>query len=298
MSSMKLQRRDLLRILTAAAASGIVPTIGRAANDEWIYDLERFGSAHPSYDGHPCPIEYAGQKEFATTVAAKLATLPVKPERQALLTEAARLRRAIDGKAEPEQVAEIAHGLAATLLAAYPVPLAPIEDYRGPMQLLRSYGMLGRFFFEAGLDRKLLTESLRAALRNDHAVLVMQIASWYPSLMKADRFGCLSVVLLVLALATGPAANGMRLSTMTGNSETIALSAAQAMGPSADCGGSKSGARFGACSVHCTGVITFSTELVLLDDIAPAKQTYREPRTLIGYRARPDPYPPRSIVLS
>jgi high-affinity iron transporter len=71
------------------------------------------------------PSEYAEQKEFATTVAAKLAALPPKPERQALLTEAARLQRAIDGKAEAEQVAEIAHGLAAALLAAYPVPLAP-----------------------------------------------------------------------------------------------------------------------------------------------------------------------------
>ena len=71
------------------------------------------------------PSEYAEQKEFATTVAAKLAALPPKPERQALMTEAARLQRAIDDKAEAEQVAEIAHGLAAALLAAYPVPLAP-----------------------------------------------------------------------------------------------------------------------------------------------------------------------------
>nr|WP_249144835.1 FTR1 family protein [Bradyrhizobium lablabi] len=71
------------------------------------------------------PSEYAEQQEFAATVAAKLAALPPKPERQALLTEAARLQRAIAAKAEPEQVAEIAHGLAAALLAAYPVPLAP-----------------------------------------------------------------------------------------------------------------------------------------------------------------------------
>lgn len=71
------------------------------------------------------PSEYAEQKEFAATIAAKLAALPPKPERQALLTQAANLQRAIDGKAEAERVAEIAHGLAAALLAAYPVPLAP-----------------------------------------------------------------------------------------------------------------------------------------------------------------------------
>lgn len=71
------------------------------------------------------PSEYAEQSEFATTVLEKLTALPPKPERQVLLAEAARLQRAIADKAEAEQVAEIAHGLAAALLAAYPVPLAP-----------------------------------------------------------------------------------------------------------------------------------------------------------------------------
>ena len=71
------------------------------------------------------PSEYTEQNEFAATVAEKLAALPPKPERQALLTEAARLQHAIADKAEAEQVAEIAHGLATALLAAYPVPLAP-----------------------------------------------------------------------------------------------------------------------------------------------------------------------------
>jgi high-affinity iron transporter len=71
------------------------------------------------------PSEYAEQMEFAATVAAKLAALPPKPERQALTTEAARLQSAIADKADAEQVADIAHDLAAALLAAYPVPLAP-----------------------------------------------------------------------------------------------------------------------------------------------------------------------------
>lgn len=71
------------------------------------------------------PSEYAEQNEFAATVAEKLAALPPKPERQALLSDVERLKRAIAGKAEPQQVSEIAHGLAAALLAAYPVPLAP-----------------------------------------------------------------------------------------------------------------------------------------------------------------------------
>ncbi|WGS19722.1 MULTISPECIES: cytochrome c/FTR1 family iron permease [unclassified Bradyrhizobium] len=71
------------------------------------------------------PSEYDEQKEFAATVAAKLAALPRQPERQALAMEAARLQRAIADNADAEQVAGIANGLAAALLAAYPVPLAP-----------------------------------------------------------------------------------------------------------------------------------------------------------------------------
>jgi high-affinity iron transporter len=69
--------------------------------------------------------EYAEQKEFAGAVAAKLAALPAKPERAGLLTGAAYLQSAISTKADPAQVAETAHRLAASLLAAYPVPLAP-----------------------------------------------------------------------------------------------------------------------------------------------------------------------------
>lgn len=71
------------------------------------------------------PTEYAEQQEFAATVSAKIAALPAKPERAALVAGASRLRSAIDAKVEPSQVADIAHGLAASLLAAYPVPLAP-----------------------------------------------------------------------------------------------------------------------------------------------------------------------------
>jgi high-affinity iron transporter len=87
------------------------------------------------------PSEYAEQNEFAATVAAKLATLPPKPERQRLVTEAARLQRAIADKAAAEQVAGIAHGLAAALLAAYPVPLAPnkLPDFAGGKMLFAQH---------------------------------------------------------------------------------------------------------------------------------------------------------------
>ncbi len=70
--------------------------------------------------------EYAEMTEFAASVSSRLATLPPKPERAALLVGTARLQGVIARKGTPQEVATLAHGLAADLLQAYPVPLAPV----------------------------------------------------------------------------------------------------------------------------------------------------------------------------
>jgi high-affinity iron transporter len=69
--------------------------------------------------------EYAEMTEFAGSVSARLSTLPLRPERAALLAGTARLQGVIARKGTPQEVATLAHGLAANLLQAYPVPLAP-----------------------------------------------------------------------------------------------------------------------------------------------------------------------------
>lgn len=69
--------------------------------------------------------EYAEMTEFAGSVSARLAALPLKPERAALIAGATRLQGVIARKGTPQEVATLAHGLAADLLQAYPVPLAP-----------------------------------------------------------------------------------------------------------------------------------------------------------------------------
>jgi high-affinity iron transporter len=71
------------------------------------------------------PSEYAEQSEFAATVAARIDALAPNPAKQQLQAGARRLQQAVADKAEPTQVAAIAHALAADLLVAYPVPLAP-----------------------------------------------------------------------------------------------------------------------------------------------------------------------------
>lgn len=69
--------------------------------------------------------EYAEMTEFAASVSARLMALPPTPARGQLITGATQLRGVIATKGEPKEVARIAHGLAADLLKAYPVPLAP-----------------------------------------------------------------------------------------------------------------------------------------------------------------------------
>jgi high-affinity iron transporter len=69
--------------------------------------------------------EYAEMTEFAGSVSLRLAALPPKPERAALIAGAARLQDVIARKGSPQEVALLAHNLAADLLRAYPVPLAP-----------------------------------------------------------------------------------------------------------------------------------------------------------------------------
>jgi high-affinity iron transporter len=71
------------------------------------------------------PAEYQEMAEFSASVSKRLAALPADPALARLVAEAAALERAIAAKAEPPAIAAAARKLAAGLLAAYPVPLAP-----------------------------------------------------------------------------------------------------------------------------------------------------------------------------
>jgi len=71
------------------------------------------------------PAEYQEMAEFSASVTKRLAGLPESPARARMVTEARTLQAAIAAKAEPAAVAGMARELAAGLLAAHPVPLAP-----------------------------------------------------------------------------------------------------------------------------------------------------------------------------
>jgi len=69
--------------------------------------------------------EYAEMTEFGASISERLTALPPSPAKAGLVAGAARLRSLIAAKGQPEDVARLAHGLAADLLKAYPIPLAP-----------------------------------------------------------------------------------------------------------------------------------------------------------------------------
>src|SRR5215213_11200035 len=60
--------------------------------------------------------EFAEMREFSRSVQDQLAALPNKPARASLVTGGQRLRLAIDRKAPPSEVAELARGLASELV--------------------------------------------------------------------------------------------------------------------------------------------------------------------------------------
>ena len=71
------------------------------------------------------PVEYKEMVEFAGSVRGRMAALPEGPTRAVLVRDADALGAAIAEKADPKVVGASAKRLAAALLAAYPVPLAP-----------------------------------------------------------------------------------------------------------------------------------------------------------------------------
>ena len=70
-------------------------------------------------------LEYDEMVEFSSSVEERLEGLPARPAKAQLIRESSELQRAIAAKAAPEAIDRQARALAADLLAAYPVPLAP-----------------------------------------------------------------------------------------------------------------------------------------------------------------------------
>lgn len=125
--------RPFLRLLTLALAALLaVPAHAAGAAEEvqtsWrLLDYIAVDYREAVRGGRVVnPGEYREMEEFSASVSQRLAALPAKPARAALVGAAARLERTIAAKAAPARVAAEAKALATSLLAAYPVQLAPV----------------------------------------------------------------------------------------------------------------------------------------------------------------------------
>jgi hypothetical protein len=106
-------------------------------------------------------------------------------------------------------------------------------------------------------------------------------------------------IVLVLALALGPVANGARAASMGAKMLMMASSDVHAPGKCDDCDAAK-GSMNGACSAtFCSGLNVFPPAggVVFQPLLIHSLPTY-DPRVLAGRPVVPDPYPPRPTAQS
>lgn len=123
-------RRILIAIaLVLASVAAPVAAASPDAQIAWrLLDYLAVDYAGAVQDGKVVSApEYAEMREFSGSVAERIGALPATPAKAKLVTRSARLEALIARKASARQVAAEARGLAADLLAAYPVPLGPSQ---------------------------------------------------------------------------------------------------------------------------------------------------------------------------
>lgn len=172
--------------------------------------------------------EYAEMVEFSGSVAERLDALPPSAAKDDLKKQAGELQVAIRATAKPELVAELARSLAADLIKAYPVPLAPavVPDYARGRTLYAEHcaschGITGDGKGPAAADLKpppiAFTDKERSSERSIFALYQVieqgldgtSMAS-FAHLPSEDRWA-LALYVGSLAYPAGDAARGQRL---------------------------------------------------------------------------------------
>src|SRR5687768_10035341 len=128
----RLPRRGLLHLLLALVALlGAVPAhaanVAAEVQTSWrLLDYIAVDYREAIAGGRVInAAEYQEMAEFSASVTKRLEGLPQGEARTQLLGQAKALQAAIAAKVEPPLIAASARKIAAGLLAAYPVPLAP-----------------------------------------------------------------------------------------------------------------------------------------------------------------------------
>lgn len=117
--------------------------------------------------------------------------------------------------------------------------------------------------------------------------------------MKFPKLRRIFALLLVLTLAVGLVAHGAGVSDMGVKMATASASDMPVPGKCGGCGDDKAGMPTGMCGVYCTAG-TFLPLAAEAFDVASTSSTgfLTAGVTLPGHGYPPDPYPPRSAVLS
>lgn len=107
------------------------------------------------------------------------------------------------------------------------------------------------------------------------------------------------VALLALALLLGPGA-GAYSHAAGGGKSTMAMSGdMQSSGKCNDCDGGKAGLPVAACNMSCVGIVGLSESPAVLAIPTPAVFVgSRTTFVLTGQDVSPNPYPPRTDILS
>ena len=106
-------------------------------------------------------------------------------------------------------------------------------------------------------------------------------------------------LLVALMLALGAGAHGAQAASTGGKMEASAPMAMPAFGSCQDCGGDdERGMAMDACFALCAGTIALPTGFVAAVDPVAERLTATVAAAGIGHFGPPDPFPPRSIVLS
>jgi high-affinity iron transporter len=127
--------RLLLALIALALAAAPASAAGAPVQTTWRL-LDYIAVDYPGAvaDGKVVSdSEFAEMREFSGSVQEQLATLPNRPGKASLVNGGQRLRSAIDRRAAPSEVAELARSLASELVRLYPVTLGP----RDPPDLMR-----------------------------------------------------------------------------------------------------------------------------------------------------------------
>lgn len=131
------------------------------------------------------------------------------------------------------------------------------------------------------------------------------IQRWYFSMQTAiygamlDTVRRIAAILLSLALALGPGMSGAFASPENGKAAVMMSSDMHSFGKCNDCDGGKAAMPVATCSISCSGIMAFPpgtmTVVPLLETAAVGFVTAPN---MTGRNIPPDPYPPRSTILS